>query len=218
MEISWTEILKIVAGVIAALGGGCFIVVALSSWLGKVWANRLMAKETAKFREDLERLAKQLERKNYVSKVRFDAEFAMYRELIDKSIKMIEATLDLHPNGVVYTSHEQRLPKEIQENNVERFHVASEAYNAAYKVILQNAAFISLEMYEEFESLRKLCLWYNGAFMDYYCCENSSITREGNLEDFNTFRKTPDEIRTKRTILLAHLREYLSNLDVMDEK
>jgi len=69
MEISWTEVLKIALGVIAALGGGGAIVAGLSSWLGKVWADRLMAKETAKFREDLERLTKQLERKNYVSKV-----------------------------------------------------------------------------------------------------------------------------------------------------
>jgi len=218
MNYSWTDVIKIVAGVIAALGGGGAIVAGLSSWLGKVWADRLMAEETAKFRENLERLTKQLERKNYVSKVRFDAEFAMYRELIDKSIKMIEATLDLHPDGVVYTSQVQKVQEEIQKSNIERFHIAAEAYNAAYKVILQNAAFISLEMYEEFDSLRKLCLWYNGAFMDYYCCENSNLMREGIPEDFNAFRKTPDEIRKKRNILLAHLREYLSNLDVVDEK
>ena len=81
METSWTDVLKIVSGVIAALGGGGFIVAGLSSWLGKVWANRLMAEEKAKYEKELERLAKQLERKNYVSKVRFDAEFAIYREL-----------------------------------------------------------------------------------------------------------------------------------------
>ena len=65
-------------GILGSVGGGGAIVAGLSSWLGKVWADRLMVKETAKFREDLERLTKQLERKNYVSKVRFDAEFTIY--------------------------------------------------------------------------------------------------------------------------------------------
>ena len=97
MEIAWTDIVKIVAGVIAALGGGGAIVAWLSSWLGKVWANRLMIKETAKFREDLERLTKQLERKNYVSKVRFDAEFAIYRELCDVTYELINHTCILFP-------------------------------------------------------------------------------------------------------------------------
>ena len=60
MEISWTEVLKIALGVIAALGGGGAIVAGLSSWLGKVWANRLMAEEKIKYEKELERLAKRL--------------------------------------------------------------------------------------------------------------------------------------------------------------
>ena len=95
MEISWTEVLKIVSGVIAVLGGGGFIVAGLSSWLGKVWANRLMAEEKAKYEKELERLAKQLERKNYVSKVRFDAEFAIYQELSKVFFDVVVAQNDL---------------------------------------------------------------------------------------------------------------------------
>ena len=104
MEIAWTEVLKIVAGVIAALGGGGAIVAWLSSWLGKVWADRLMVEEKAKYEKELERLAKQLERKNHVSKVRFDAEFTMYQELIEKFMKMVDATLDCYPAAFLYVS------------------------------------------------------------------------------------------------------------------
>ena len=84
-------------GILGSVGVGGAIVAGLSSWLGKVWADRLMAKETAKFREDLERLTKQLERKNYVSKVRFDAEFAIYQELCKSSDEMERAVYMLFP-------------------------------------------------------------------------------------------------------------------------
>ena len=43
-----SEVFGIAAAVITALGGGSVIVLALSSWIGKVWANRLMAQDRAK--------------------------------------------------------------------------------------------------------------------------------------------------------------------------
>ena len=111
MQISWTEVLKIALGVIAALGGGGAIVAGLSSWLGKVWADRLMVEEKAKYEKELERLTKQLERKNYVSKVRFDAEFAIYRELCANTDEMERAVYMLFP--VTFTSF--TLKKTVRE-------------------------------------------------------------------------------------------------------
>jgi len=43
--MSGYDVLKIVLGVIASLGGGGAIVLLLSGWLGRVWAERLMEKE-----------------------------------------------------------------------------------------------------------------------------------------------------------------------------
>ena len=40
--MSLRDALSVAAAVIASLGGGAAIVLALSNWLGKVWANRLM--------------------------------------------------------------------------------------------------------------------------------------------------------------------------------
>ena len=56
-----TDAFQIAQAVLVALGGGGFLVFALSSWLGKVWANRLMAKETAKYEDEIERLKSQLQ-------------------------------------------------------------------------------------------------------------------------------------------------------------
>jgi len=60
MRIS--ELAEVVTSVLAALGGGGAIVVWLSSWLGKVWAERLMEKEKARYQMDLEDLRAQTTR------------------------------------------------------------------------------------------------------------------------------------------------------------
>ena len=85
--------------VLGSIFSGGAIVMAMSSWLGKVWANRIMAKETAEYKERLERLCKELERKNYVSKVRFDAEFAIYRREEATGLEALALTSSHGPNG-----------------------------------------------------------------------------------------------------------------------
>jgi hypothetical protein len=58
--MSWLEAAKIGSVVLTSLGGGAAIVIALSSWLGKVWATRLMQNEQAKHDAALEHLRAQL--------------------------------------------------------------------------------------------------------------------------------------------------------------
>lgn len=49
------DILSISGSILASIGGGAAIVFAFSNWLGKVWANRLMEKEKAKYSKELEK-------------------------------------------------------------------------------------------------------------------------------------------------------------------
>ena len=55
-----SEVFGIAAAVITALGGGSAIVLALSSWIGKVWANRLMVQDRAKYEQALAKLQAEL--------------------------------------------------------------------------------------------------------------------------------------------------------------
>lgn len=50
------QVLEVVSGVIVSLGGGAAIVAGCSSWIGKVWADKLMEKEKSKFARELEQL------------------------------------------------------------------------------------------------------------------------------------------------------------------
>jgi len=54
------DIVKIGLYIISSFGGGAIIVFALSGWLGKVWANRLMVKEKAGYAQELESLRNHL--------------------------------------------------------------------------------------------------------------------------------------------------------------
>src|SRR5689334_4601933 len=64
-------IMTSVAAFILSLGGGGAIVFMLSSWLGKVWANRLMAGDKSKHDMALERLRTELRQNAFENEVRF---------------------------------------------------------------------------------------------------------------------------------------------------
>ncbi len=78
--MTYEDIIKISTTILLSLGGGGVIVFALSSWLGKIWANRIMDKDRAKFEQELAALRASLEKANQegLSKLRTDLE--IYRD------------------------------------------------------------------------------------------------------------------------------------------
>jgi hypothetical protein len=54
--MSLADLLELSAAVLASIGGASLLLFAMSNWLGKVWADRLMRRETAEFSRDLEAL------------------------------------------------------------------------------------------------------------------------------------------------------------------
>ena len=74
------QILSITSGVLLSLGGGGAILICLSGWLGKVWAERLMNKERQRHSEELARLRSDLMLRNdeQINKMRNELE--IYKE------------------------------------------------------------------------------------------------------------------------------------------
>ena len=81
MESSVQEAFGVASAVLAALGGGVAIVFAFSSWLGKVWAARILEQERLKHAAQLEELKERIELQLHSGRALFDSEFAIYREL-----------------------------------------------------------------------------------------------------------------------------------------
>ena len=56
--MEWEDIFKLVIAVFTSVGGATLILFALSSWLGKVWASRILEKDKVKYQSELERIKK----------------------------------------------------------------------------------------------------------------------------------------------------------------
>lgn len=52
--MNWDQAFKLAASMLASVGGGAVIIFALSSWLGKVWANRILEADKVKYQSALE--------------------------------------------------------------------------------------------------------------------------------------------------------------------
>lgn len=75
------DILELSGVILASLGGGAAIVFGFSSWLGKVWANRLMTKEKAEYAQELESLRSRLTQDTESYKIKLKkSEFIFQKE------------------------------------------------------------------------------------------------------------------------------------------
>jgi len=75
MTIFW----QIVGGTVASLGGVAATVILVVKFCGGIIAERLQKKYELKLNEDLESHICCFRQKNYISKARFEKEFAVYQ-------------------------------------------------------------------------------------------------------------------------------------------
>ncbi|CRL48498.1 hypothetical protein [Pseudomonas sp. URMO17WK12:I11] len=59
--MSWEDVFKLLGAAILSLGGGGALVFGLSSWLGKVWAGRILGKETHRLNLEVEAAKRSLD-------------------------------------------------------------------------------------------------------------------------------------------------------------
>lgn len=147
-QMTATEVWNVALAVIASLGGGGLIVAALSSWLGKVWANRLMERERAQYAADLERLKSSLESSNrqlqaelektvFVTRVHFETEFKALADIWRLLARVRAAMSQLRPRGDVLhegETRESRLNERFSEYAaaVESFVAAADGQSPFY--------------------------------------------------------------------------------------
>jgi hypothetical protein len=88
------EVFKIAAAVIASIGGSALILAAFSSWLGGVWAKRMLQNERAKHSETLEGIKKELDLLKQKELTRHFDKLAIYKDvvhLVSEILRELEA-------------------------------------------------------------------------------------------------------------------------------
>lgn len=213
----FSDVLKVSLTVLASIGTGGIIICALSAWLGKVWANRLMQKEIheynkeledvkAKYGENLSKLNTLLEKKNYVSKVRFDAEFAIYRELCGIFFVLIKKVFMLFPTRDYISNN---LTEETEKIQNERFEASRVALVEARDSLGKCSPFISEAMFIEFENLLDVCLDLHDYFPDFIIGTIES-------EKLRECRTNSVELKNKYKELSKKIRQYIQRLEVIE--
>jgi hypothetical protein len=77
------EIFEAIGVVVVSLGGAGFLIIALSGWLGKVWADRVLQDVISKNERMLEELKKELDLLKQKELTRHFDKLAVYKDMID---------------------------------------------------------------------------------------------------------------------------------------
>ena len=83
--MSVTDVFKISAAILGSVSGAAAIIFGLSSWLGKVWANRILEKDKLKYTSELEKIKAKLQtesqKQNLMFSLYFEGQFKLYNDL-----------------------------------------------------------------------------------------------------------------------------------------
>jgi hypothetical protein len=77
--MSWDDIWKITLTIISSVGGIGVIICFIVKFASNTIADKLSQKYELKINKELEDYKNKLDKKNYISKARFDKEFTMFR-------------------------------------------------------------------------------------------------------------------------------------------
>jgi hypothetical protein len=175
--MSTSSIYEIAFAVIGSVGGSGIIIFALSSWLGKVWASRLMQKEVSEHAEKLESLKSELKKLEAEHIVKFTGLHEKQAEIIAQLYNKLYEV-----NRCRDTLTLQLQCREIKEK-FEKNHKTYESWEYVYGVhslteeeeVMVNALKDSVNDLSEFYGRHKL-------YLSSQCCD--LMNRVSNLSSF----------------------------------
>lgn len=223
------EVFKLVGAVFLSIGGAGGIIIALSSWLGKVWANHILEKEKKLHQIEIEdyksKLVFELNRANslnnkalHITKVQYNKEFEIYQEIWEKLFDCIIATINLYPIIDEVPTDEAEKQKWINK----KYEDYREKYNLYSRTIDKYAPFYKEDFYHDFVEIREKSSKMGTIFkrynydvkysMTYAMARNTTMKEEEYTEVYETI---PNYLDKKKHELRKSIHEYLKNLQVI---
>lgn len=206
------NIWDVVGGIMISFGGAGAIILVIIKFSSNIIVDKLSKKYQHLLDEKLEAHKSVLDKKNYISKVRFDAEFAIYKSLWGTVIAMV------FDNNALYPILDFLPPEKEDQKNIymDRLKKAVASYNEANEKLQGIAPFIPKEIYEKFAKLRTLSREQIVLFQRYVLGQFDEKTSL-----FHDFKKTSmiyektESINKEQEGLISELRKYLSALEII---
>lgn len=203
-------------------GAIAFLVSACICALWTIWLNRIKEGQRAEFEKHIEKykldLAKELESLktknlniNYITKTQFDAEFKMYQELSAASYNMVMEMSNLFPKN-------KPILKDMQssfKNNIKIFKDSINSNLSFQDLLFKYSAFISKDLYEQFDSLRLQCKNQTDMFYKVHFEKDKNKRQQFIKDSAQNWERTP-KILIMQMDIINNLRNYLQTLKVMD--
>lgn len=210
MDLS--QVLSIATACIVSAGGVGGIAIAVIKFSSNIIAERISAKYENKLEQALEKYKTELSKKEYVSQVRFDAEFEIYRTLSKEFSTAVKNISLMIPDGMAYFPADEDKRKEYENNNYVN---ANNAIVMAQDALYANGAFISEDLYNKYNEILALCGQQLNAFQRRF-----NVAYFASQEKKETFTDKEYErtttIKEKWLELNNCVREYISKLEVID--
>jgi hypothetical protein len=149
-------LVEVAATIIVGLGGAGAIVIACASWLGKVWASRILEADRLKYGRELERFRSELEASHrvlqgeldktiHIHRVQFETEFRVLSDIWAKLSVLRSAMGGIRPIMDI------RDPDEDPDARLlRRFKSFDEAFSAFLRAVDDESPFYPEEIFKEF--------------------------------------------------------------------
>ncbi|RGH35894.1 hypothetical protein DW938_07790 [Ruminococcus sp. AM43-6] len=210
MDLS--QVLSIATACIVSAGGVGGIAIAVIKFSSNIIAERISVKYENKLERALEKYKTELSKKEYVSQVKFDAEFEIYRTLSKGFSTAVKNIILMIPDGKAYFPADKDKRKEYENNNYVN---ANNAIVMAQDALYANGAFISEDLYNKYNEILALCGQQLNAFQRRYnVLYFASQEKKESYTDKEYERTTT--IKEKWLELNNCVREYISKLEVID--
>lgn len=210
--MDFSQIASIATACIVSAGGVGGVAMAVVKFTSNIIADKIYAKYENKLEQALEKYKTELSKKEYVSQVRFDAEFEIYRTLSKEFSTAVKNISLMIPDGIAYSPADEEKRTEY-ENKI--YVDANNAVVVAQDVLYANGAFISEELYNKYNEILTLCSQQLNAFQRRYnVLYFASQEKKENYTDKEYERTTT--IKEKWLELNNCVREYISKLEVID--
>lgn len=96
--MNWEDVFKFITAAVASVGVAGAVIFALSSWLGKVWATRILDREKSTLNKELEATKRELDVYKDTYLRNHNDKIVVYRAVIDIVAKLL-ATFDSFQSG-----------------------------------------------------------------------------------------------------------------------